>query len=295
MHYRQAVEKAVAFIDTHIQEALSARQIADAVGYSVWHFCRVFAENKGLPLMEYVRIRRLSAARAALGSGRRIIDVALDYGYETPSGFAKMFKSTFGYSPSTYAARISAGCQTAAIRTGGMDLKPYFIQKEAFRVAGYGIQTEKAGRFTKDMAAYWAAYTDEENLEEKLYALLDPPMHGEFGVRATDAAGESVYLLAVLATESKRIPPDMLTVEIPKAEYAVFTTPPVDLTRPVSKPYDMLVDAVRDMWKYILELWLPASAYAFDESKIDFEFYDERCHIRPDATAEIYVPVVKRT
>lgn len=62
----------------------------------------------------------------------------------------------------------------------------------------------------------------------------------------------------------------------------------------VSKPDDTLVDAVRDMRKYILEVRLPASAYDFDESKIDFEFYDERCHIRPDATAEIYVPVVKR-
>ena len=127
---------------------------------------------------------------------------------------------------------------------------------------------------------------------EKAVAFIDT--HIQEALSATDAAWESVYLPAVLPTESKRIPPDMLTAEIPKAEYAVFTTPPVDPTRPVSKPDDMLVDAVRDMRKYILEVRLPASAYDFDESKIDFEFYDERCHIRPDATAEIYAPVVKR-
>lgn len=77
---------------------------------------------------------------------------------------------------------------------------------------------------------------------EKAVAFIDT--HIQEALSATDAAGESVYLLAVLATESKRIPPDMLTAEIPKAECAVFTTPPVDPTRPVSKPDDTLVDVV---------------------------------------------------
>ncbi|WP_162165109.1 helix-turn-helix domain-containing protein [Paenibacillus graminis] len=40
---------------------------------------------------------------------RSIIEIALDYGFETQSGFAKAFRKAFGYSPTQYAARMEGG------------------------------------------------------------------------------------------------------------------------------------------------------------------------------------------
>ncbi|WP_445669883.1 GyrI-like domain-containing protein [Paenibacillus sp. FSL R5-0887] len=48
-------------------------------------------------------------------------------------------------------------------------------------------------------------------------------------------------------------------------------------------------------WKYIFEEWFKDSGYVYDETKLDFEFYDEQRHSRPDTVMEIYVPVKKLT
>jgi GNAT superfamily N-acetyltransferase len=52
--------------------------------------------------MEYIRRKRLYHAAAELYTGRRLFDIALDYGYQTPAGFYKAFKRTFGCAPSEY-------------------------------------------------------------------------------------------------------------------------------------------------------------------------------------------------
>ncbi|MFC7055419.1 GyrI-like domain-containing protein [Enterococcus alcedinis] len=43
---------------------------------------------------------------------------------------------------------------------------------------------------------------------------------------------------------------------------------------------------------YFLE-WFPKSGYLFDESKLDFEFYDERCHGLKQVVMDIYIPIKK--
>lgn len=85
--------------------------------------------------------------------------------------------------------------------------KPVIMKKEAFKVAGYGIQTGVASGFTKDIAAYWETYTGE-NLESKLYAQLNPPKHGEIGICVSTENGENgVYLLGVFVEDYSKITP----------------------------------------------------------------------------------------
>lgn len=295
MNYYEAIDDAVAFIEAHIKEELTAQRIAEKAGYSVYHFCRVFALQKGITLMEYVRERRLSLARSELTKGKKIIDIAVDYGYETASGFTKSFKKEFGYSPTTYMAHISGfDPKLLWTKAGGYMMNPVIVKKEAFKVAGYGIKTNIASGYMKDIAAYWDTYTGE-NLESKMYAQLNPPKHGEVGLCVSPTGDENVvYLLGVIVEDFTKATPDMIQIEVPTAEYAVFTTPPVDLTKADIAQSDPLAATVKATWKYIFEEWFPNSDYAYDESKVDFEFYDERCHFRPDATMEIYIPVVKK-
>ncbi|MNI51551.1 Bacterial transcription activator, effector binding domain [compost metagenome] len=53
----------------------------------------------------------------------------------------------------------------------------------------------------------------------------------------------------------------------------------------------LFAQVIKNTWKYIFEEWFPASGYEFAEDKLDYEFYDERCHSRVDTVMEIYVPV----
>ncbi|ASA26180.1 AraC family transcriptional regulator [Paenibacillus donghaensis] len=268
-------------------------RIAAEAGYSVYHFCRVFSLCKGMPVIEYVRRRRLSLAASELFNGRRIIDIALDYGFETQSGFTKAFRKSFGYSPGQYAARLSRFTATAtALEQGGYPMKPVIVTIPAFKVAGYGIETNIAGgSYTKDIASFWSHY-EGENLESKMYEILDPPQHGEVGLcvpSPTEQNGNATYLLGVIVEDFSQVTADMLTIEVPTAEYAVFTTPPVDISG--EQESDEFARVIQSTWKYIFEVWFPESGYVYDERKLDFEFYDERCHARPDTVMEIYVPV----
>ena len=294
LNYSREIEQSIDYIEAHLQEALTAEEIAAQAGYSLYHFCRMFSQIKEMPVMEYVRSRRLSLAAVALFSGRRIIDIALNYGFETPSGFAKAFRKAFGYSPSQYAARMDGYLRDRSMyEIGDYVMEPVVLSKPAFRVAGYGIETTvEAGHYTQDVASFWYHY-DGDNLETRMYALLNPPRHGEVGlcIPAVDG-GNAVYLLGVIVDDFSRVTEEMLTAIVPAAQYAVFTTPPVDATDEAGP--DAFAQVVKCTWKYIFEDWFKDSGYEYDEGKLNFEFYDERCHARVDTVMEIYVPVRER-
>lgn len=296
MEYDEALRQSISYIEAHIKEDLSAKEISDHVGYSLYHFSRIFSKAKGESLMDYVRKKRLIAAREELFRNKKqIIDIAFDYCFKTPGGFSKAFYKQFGYSPSTYLARMSRinGIKHNN-RIGENIMEPLIIKKPAFKVAGYGIKSNIAGSYTKDVAAYWDTYSGE-NLESKMYELLEPPKHGEVGLCLPSSKdGSLVYLFGVIVDDFSKVTPDMLTAEVPEATYAIFTTPPVDQTQAQSYQDDPINIAVRSTWKYIFEKWFDQSKYIYDNDKIDFEFYDERCHNRADATMDIYIPIKEK-
>lgn len=293
MNYSLDIKRCIEYIELHIKEDLSAEQIAGEMGYSLFHFCRVFCLCMDKPLMEYVRSRRLSLARVELLTDKRIIDLAIEYGFETASGFSKAFRKEFGYSPTQYIARRKNG-NDSMIDIGGIRMNPVMMKKNAFLVAGYGMKTNITSGYTRDVAAYWEVY-EGENLECKLYKQLNPPKHGEVCMCIpTDESGNMTYLLGVIVEDLAKVTPDMITVSVPEAEYAVFTTMPVDTSDNSCDKQDAFPNAIKALWKYIFEEWFPSSDYEYDESKLDFEFYDERCHFRTDTVMDIYVPVLKR-
>lgn len=293
LNYSKDIEKCITFIENNIKENVTAEEIAAEIGYSVYHFCRVFNSCVGMPVMEYIRSRRLSLAAMELFNGRKIIDIALDYGYETQSGFTKSFRKAYNYSPTQYVARMSGYFESKnKSGIGEYIMNPIIVKKPAFKVAGYGIETNIAkSSYTKDIASFWINYNGE-NLETKMYNLLNPPKHGEVGLCIPSSENGTVtYLLGVIVNDFSKVKEDMQSIEVPEAQYAVFTTPPVDTTNdPIQKEF---ADIIKNTWKYIFEEWFKDSGYVYDESKLDFEFYDERCHFRPDTVMEIYVPIKK--
>lgn len=302
MNYSADMHRSIEYIEAHIGEELTTERIARQAGYSLYHFCRVFQACMGLPVMEYVRKRRLSLASTELSSGRRLIDIAMDYGFETQSGFTKSFRKEFGYSPTQYAERMVAvrdyiAGKSDLIDIGGLSMIPQIISRPAFTVAGYGIPTRISdGRFTRDIAAFWNRY-DTNGWEEKLYNQLHPPKHGEVGICVPDFRDSDslIYLFGVIVEDTSRVTPDMMMLEVPAATYAVFTTPPVDVTaggRNGRENQEDFPQAIRRTWTYVFREWFAESGYEYDESKLDFEFYDERCHFRADTMMDIYVPIV---
>ncbi|MEG1254993.1 AraC family transcriptional regulator [Clostridium sp.] len=295
MNYSKAISQCIQYIEENIKKDLTPEMIANEVGYSTFHFCRIFSIQQGITLMDYVKKRRLTLAAIDLFKGNRIIDIALEYGFDTHNGFSKAFKKEYGFSPTQYLKRMDGYFgEKSILKIGGYIMNPVIIKRPAFKVAGYGIKTNVSnGNYTKDVASFWSNY-DGENLESKMYEILNPPKHGEVGlcVSSNSESGDAIYLLGVIVDDFTKVTDDMITVEVPKATYAVFTTTPVD-TSSDSEDNDF-ANVIKQTWKYIFEEWFKDSEYTFDESKIDFEYYDERCHGRKDTVMDIYVPVVEK-
>lgn len=271
MNYSNAISECIEFIEENIKSDLTPEVIANKCGYSVFHFSRIFNINKGITLMEYVKKRRLSLAAIDLFKGGRIIDITLDYGFETHNGFSKAFKKEFGFSPKQYIKCMGNYFnEKLNIDFGGCIMKPVIIKKSAFKVAGYGIKTNITNsNYTKDIASFWSNYNGE-NLESKMYKILNPPKHGEVGlcVPANGESGDAVYLLGVIVDNFDNVTNEMITVEVPEATYAVFTTPPVDTSNDLDN--DDFPEAIKKTCKYIFEEWFKDSEYIFNESKFDF-------------------------
>lgn len=296
MNYSELIAKSIEFIEENIKSELTPELIASEYGYSTFHFCRIFNMCQGITLMEYVKKRRLSLSATKLFDGNRIIDIALEYGFDTHNGFSKAFKKEYGFSPTQYIKRMEGYyCNKESIyKIGGYIMNPVIVNKPAFKVAGYGIKTNISnGNFTKDIASFWSNYNGE-NLESKMYEILNPERHGEVGVCIPSNCenGEAIYLLGVVVNDFEYVTEDMITIDIPEATYAVFTTPPVDTSN--DEDQENFAKIIKKTWKYIFEEWFKDSEYIFDEDKIDFEFYDERCHGRKDTVMDIYVPVLER-
>ena len=99
MNYSESIEKTKNYIMEHLSDELTAENIAYQAGYSVFHFCRVFKEETGKSLMSYVREKRLELAETDIEKGEPALDVALKYGFETQSGFARAYERKYGERP----------------------------------------------------------------------------------------------------------------------------------------------------------------------------------------------------
>jgi AraC-like DNA-binding protein len=102
MKYESSIFTCLEYIEKNIKEDLTAKDISYKVGYSEFHFSRIFKAQMGVSLMEYVKERKLICASKEIFSGKKIIDVSEEYGYKTHSGFSKAFKNKFGFTPTQH-------------------------------------------------------------------------------------------------------------------------------------------------------------------------------------------------
>lgn len=103
MDKEKPVFHSLELIENRISEKLTVENIASAVYFSKFHYSRLFREIIGDSVMEYVTKRKLTlAGKALLESRASIIDIALEYGFESREGFSRSFKAYMGISPTKY-------------------------------------------------------------------------------------------------------------------------------------------------------------------------------------------------
>jgi len=100
----EAVRKMQRYIESHYLEEISTADLARASDYSSWYAYRLFERHTSKSFGEYLRLYRLSRAAIELrDTDIRIVELSLKCGYESPEGFQRAFRKTFGINPADYA------------------------------------------------------------------------------------------------------------------------------------------------------------------------------------------------
>ncbi len=102
-HYEQ-INLALAYIHYHFKENITAQDLANVSGYSIFHFHRIFKEITGENVNDYLRNARLEKASNLLlyNQHQTVETIAQDSGFATAMGFRTAFKKKFGLTPSKW-------------------------------------------------------------------------------------------------------------------------------------------------------------------------------------------------
>ena len=90
-------------IRNHQDEALTLRALSGRLGYSEFYTTRKFREISGLSFRDYLRRRKLAfALKEVRDSDKKLLDIAVDYGFSSHEAFTRAFKATYGVTPGEY-------------------------------------------------------------------------------------------------------------------------------------------------------------------------------------------------
>jgi AraC family transcriptional regulator len=282
-HILQALE----FIESHLDQSISATDVAQAVGFSEYHFHRIFSAWAGESVTDYMRARRLSiAARRLSDSSDSILDIAIASQFESQEAFTRAFKRMFQITPGYL--RKTKGKHVLSIRTSlvnerilsiqrGTIMQPKIVTREAQAAIGMG------GAF--EPKSLWSINKLWNEFLKRTSELQDVQPGYALGICASELPGISkaesnqiAYVAAMPVYSCEHVPPGMMTVQLPAGKYAVFTHSGALAELP--KTID-----------YIWGDWVPNHKDILNEGP-DFELYDERFNgTTLSGEIDIYLPL----
>jgi AraC family transcriptional regulator len=244
-----AINKALGFIEKHLGDDIVLEDIAKASNISVFYLSHVFASVTGLPVMQYVRNRRLTEAAKRLKRGTpNILNIALDYGYDSHGAFTRAFVARFGVSPKD--------CRDNDHSIESMFVEPYIWRK----AMSWEINTPRI-EVDLDMdlvglcasCAYSTRHKDVGDLYSRLLS-----RHGELPNRKGDES--IVYIHNVSAenfdafvgapvSSTEQVPKDLMHQKLKGSRFAVFS-------------YEGEAGQLESMIMSIVMTWLPQSKFS---------------------------------
>ncbi|KTD87496.1 AraC family transcriptional regulator [Paenibacillus etheri] len=290
MDYRLALEQAIIYIEDMLGEAIKVEDVAQAAGYSYYHLNRQFTAILGESIGSYIKKRRLAnAAKALLYTNKRIIDVALDNGFESAESFSRAFKFIYKVSPQEYrinrldtfiASKTKLHAKLLEHLTCNVTVHPTIVKLPETKVAG--IRGETTLKDNK-LAELWQKFNKistriphrslngrgfgicEACHENSLYSMSDE-------VLFTEVAGIEV-------DSFEGLPAKFVQKVIPEGRYAVFTHTGTLRTLPQT-------------FHYIWGTWFLNTKEEMDERE-DFELYDQRYlgYDHPDSKVDLFIPI----
>ncbi|MGM1044993.1 MAG: AraC family transcriptional regulator [Bacillota bacterium] len=282
MNYYDKIQKSIDYIEQHLKDNLSTCSIAEQAFFSVTHFYRIFQAMVGDPVKEYIRKRRLSqTAIELLTSDIRIIELAIDYGFESQEVFTRAFSKQFGITPGRYRRqkeKIVLYEKVNVEKKAQMKLNsvsffvPRIILNKTFHVVGLK-QIVNPG--SDSIGTLWAAFHVRRS-EIECPSSTDAWLGlCEYMPDITDES-DFTYTACIEVYDFNNIPNGMTIKTVQCSKYAVFT-------------HRGSLNDLKKTYNYIYGVWLPESGHELAELDT-MEYYDYRAS-GSDSEFDIYIPV----
>lgn len=266
-------------LEENLDGEIDLRELGKLAGCSAYHFQRMFSYLAGVPLGEYIRRRRMTRAAADLQSGEKVLDVALRYGYDSPTAFNRAFQAVHGVPPSQ---AKQAGTKLKAfprihfklVLKGAEEMEYQIVKREAFRIVGFRtlIPTDLDESF-QAVPKFWAEIGPRQ-------AELFPLMSGEpEGILGVCTYGEEANYYYIAVASNAPAPEGMYEWRIPASSWAVFSGS------------GRLPEAMQDLQRRIITEYLPDSVYELDRAP-DIEVYLDKPG--EESRFQVWLPVTKR-
>ena len=191
MEWITCLNQAIRYIEEHLTEEIDYECLGKAACCSAYHFQRMFAYMAEVPLSEYIRRRRMSLAAADLKcTDEKVVELALKYGYQSPTAFNRAFQSVHGVTPS--AAR-KAGVPVKSyppisfkLMIKGVEEMNYRLeQKEAFRIVGVRQRLKERLEENFEIVPKMWETVAKDGTVPSLTALMDRELKGVLGKSAS--------------------------------------------------------------------------------------------------------------
>lgn len=103
MNYYERIQKSIDYIESNLEDDIEIEKVAQEAFMSCSNYYRMFFALTGYAVKEYIRHRRISSAvKDIRETDISILDIALNYGFESNEAFTRAFKRVTGYPPSAF-------------------------------------------------------------------------------------------------------------------------------------------------------------------------------------------------
>ncbi|MCP4296730.1 MAG: AraC family transcriptional regulator [Proteobacteria bacterium] len=289
------VKNLVDYIEQNIAEKLDVITLAESSGLSPWHFQRLFKSLVGDSLGGYLKGRRLTlAADFLLKSKLRIIDVAVEVGFNSNEVFSRAFKSQFQMTPKEFreekpkvvlAQKPLLTSELLTHITEDVRVKPKFISLDERTVIGLSVSLPSPFLSGDDICE--VVYTPWMELFKRQEEIQSRIKHTYYGLTLSPSGTYTEenlnYLAGVPTSDPGPIPEGMVSTRLPEQEVAVFE---------VQSKLDG--EALKRTVDYIYGYWLPNSRFERGEG-VDFELFEGVVdYTDPNFSTQYVIPIIPK-
>lgn len=284
MKYLEKIQAGIEFIESNLGYKISSHEVSQKAGISQWHFQRIFKALTNETLKAYIRSRRLAnALEKLLITNQRILDIAIDAGFESQESFTRAFKNSFNMTPNEarkignknlFLKKVKFDSAYLKHINKNISLTPeIYIQKEmcfiGMKTQFYSVDSEK-NNIADKLPSLWNEFLPRmADIEDKISGVA-------YGViqQTIEKTDLLEYYAAVEVSQTSNIPVGMVSLEIPESKYAKFIHKgdPANINNTVNYIYSSWLMQSNKRHTYSSDLEIYGSEYIpnSDESIINY-------------------------